>query len=147
MRHAVLLLLVAACGDKDATIAPVDSGPTDTGTAPTICEVTLPANTWVITDTQYAGAAGAIAWVCAGGELDISAPGGVFVVEAGGSIIINATDGLYYAKNDSSVELNISGSEVYHEQLAAISVNAIGTLNLCDQIVVDASAVPVGCVE
>lgn len=147
MRHALLLCLLAACGDKETTDEPVDSGSIDTGTAPTICEVTLPANTWVVTDSQYAGAAGAIAWICTGGELDISAPGGVFVVEAGGSIIINATDGLYYAKNDSAVELNTSGTQLFHEQLAAITVNAIGTLSLCDQIVVDASAVPMGCTE
>jgi hypothetical protein len=146
MRSVVLVVLLSGCGDKETDTAPaVDTGPVDTGTARVICEVTLPANTWVISDNQYAGAAGAIAWVCGGGELDISAPGGVFVVEAGGSISINAADGLYYAKNNAAVALNVSGVEIFHEQLAAITVNSIGTLTYCDEIVVDSSAVPLGC--
>lgn len=147
IRGACLLLLLAACGDKDTDTGPVavDTGPTDTGTAPTICEVTLPANTWVVTTEEYAGAAGAIAWVCSGGSLDINAAGGVFVVEAGGSISVNAGDGLYYAKNNAAVEVNVSGLEIYHEQLAAITLNTIATLNYCDEIVVDSSAVPLPC--
>lgn len=143
----VSLLLLAACGDKDTDTGPVDTdtGPVDTGTAPILCEVTLPANTWVVTGEEYAGAAGAIAWVCDGGSLDIHAAGGVFVVEAGGSISINAGDGLYYAKNSAAVEVNVTGLEIYHEQLAAITLNSIATLNYCDEIVVDSSAVPLPC--
>ena len=142
----VLLCLGMGCGDKEAVDTAIgDSAQPDSTPEPTICEVVLPANTWVITDAQVGGAAGAVAWVCKGGSLDINGPGGVFVVEGGGSIAINASDGRYYARNYSAVALNVSGTEIFHEQMAAITVNAIGTLNLCDEIVVDASAVPQGC--
>ena len=145
-RALFALCLLAACGDKDTdTAPPADTGPADTGVDTVICEVTLPANTWVVTGEEYTGAAGAIAWVCDGGSLDIDAPGGLFVVEEGGSVQINQGDGRYYAKNSAAVEVNVSGTEIYREPLAAITLNQISTLIDCDEIVVDSSAVPLPC--
>jgi hypothetical protein len=145
---AVALTLVgsAGCGDKEAVdTSPVDTGPAETTPEPVICEATLPANVWVVRDTQTSGAAGTVAWICAGGALTVDAPGGAFFVEDGGALVLDGADARVYARAGAAVTLNASGTEVRHEDGANIAVNAINELYRCDEVRFLTEDVPLGC--
>ena len=145
---AVLVGAGLGCGDKEpADTGPADTGPDTTVPEPVICEAPLPANVWVVRDAQSTGAAGTVAWICAGGSLSVSGPGGAFFVEGGGTLVLDAADARVYARAGASVTLSESGTEVYHEDGATIVVSAINELLRCDEVRFLTDDVPIGCDE
>ena len=140
----MIWLTFFGCGDKVGdTAVEVDTAPATP--EPVICTATIPANVWVVTGLEETSAAGAVAWICDGGQLTVDGPGGAFFVAGGGSLALNAADALVYALDGASVSIAESGVTVYHETSATISLGTIATLEKCDEIQLDTSAVPTPC--
>ena len=140
----MLWLMLSGCGDTVGdTGTELDTAPA--APEPVVCTATIPANVWVVTGWEETSAAGAVAWICDGGQLTVGGPGGAFFVAGGGSLALNAADALVYALDGASVSIAESGVTVYHETSATISLGTIATLEKCDEVQLDASAVPNPC--
>ena len=140
----MIALLLLACSDKASDTAPAtDSAPAEVG--PIVCTATLPADVWAVSGVETTNASGAIAWICDGGSLTSNGASGAFFVSAGGSLTLNGADALVYAQSGAQVTLNESGTTVYHEDGATIALSVISTLERCDEVVLDASAVISPC--
>jgi len=140
----MIWLMLAGCGDKvEDSGAEVDTAPA--APEPVICTATIPSNVWVVTGWEETSAAGAVAWICSGAQLTVGGPGGAFFVASGGSLELNAADALVYALDGASVSIAESGVTVYHETSATIALGTIATLEKCDEIQLDTSAVPTPC--
>ena len=139
----MIWLFLVGCGDKEADTAPAaDTAPV---VEPVICTATVPANAWVVTTWEEANAAGAVAWICDGGQLSVGGPGGAFFVSSGGQLNLDAADALVYALDGSGVAISQSGVTVYHEASAVVALDTVATLEKCDEIQLDTSAVPIPC--
>lgn len=121
------------------------SGGSGVGTGNTGCEVTLPEEMQVVSDTVTLNSAYALVWACAGATVDSNASHAEVYLEPGAVLLNNGSNSLVWAKAGSEVKQNGSNTTTWYEDGAVFDDNASDLIyEECAEIIFNSGPIP-GC--